>query len=63
MQMHKAWQLRQKWGNKPCDHPSWAREYYLGTNTGDKVCTQCGRDVDFDSNGRPIPSRDEATAG
>lgn len=22
--------------------PSWTGEYYLGSNTGDKVCTTCG---------------------
>jgi hypothetical protein len=54
--MSKAAALRQSWGNKPCNHPDWDREYYLGTNTGDKICTSCGREVDFDTTGKPIPS-------
>jgi hypothetical protein len=43
LQMNKAAALRKAWGDKPCDHPSFAKEYHLGTATGDKVCTQCGR--------------------
>jgi len=42
MQMKKAAELRGKWGNKPCDHPSLDKEYELGTATGDYVCTKCG---------------------
>lgn len=34
--------LRRAWGGKPCSHPSLAKEYYLGTDTGDFVCVQCG---------------------
>jgi hypothetical protein len=43
IQVQEAEQLREKWGDKPCDHPKFAREYYLGANTGDYVCTTCGR--------------------
>lgn len=43
MQMMEALKLRERWGNKPCDHPSLDKEYDLGTTTGDYVCTQCGR--------------------
>ena len=42
MQMEKAAELRRKWGDKPCEHPSLSKEYFLGTGTGDYVCTQCG---------------------
>ncbi len=42
MQMEKAKQLREEWGGKPCDHPDLEKEYYLGAQTEDFVCTQCG---------------------
>ena len=52
MYIDEAEKLRQEWGNKPCDHPHFEREYYHGdyiTNhedkkTNDWICTQCGRD-------------------
>ena len=42
MQAEKAAELRTIWGKKPCDHPALDKEYYLGSATGDYVCTQCG---------------------
>ncbi len=42
MQIKKAQQLRDDWGDKPCEHPDFDREYYLGAHTGDYVCVQCG---------------------
>ena len=42
MQTEKATELQRKWGGKPCDHPSFDNEYYLGGSTGDYVCTTCG---------------------
>ncbi|GAB4073247.1 hypothetical protein GCM10028778_08060 [Barrientosiimonas marina] len=43
MQMEKAEEIRKEWGNKPCEHPTITKEYYLGAQTGDYVCTQCGQ--------------------
>ncbi|MDT3417203.1 hypothetical protein QO009_003098 [Brevibacillus aydinogluensis] len=43
MQMEDAARLREKWGDKPCDHPYLDKEYYLGGQTGDYVCIQCGK--------------------
>ena len=43
MQMDKAIELRKAWGNKPCSHPNFDKEYHLGSDTGDYVCTSCGR--------------------
>lgn len=43
MQFDEAKELREKWGNNPCDHPHIDKEYILGSGTGDYVCTQCGR--------------------
>ncbi len=42
MQMETAKQIRHEWGDKLCDHPHFEKEYYLGSQTGDYVCTQCG---------------------
>jgi hypothetical protein len=42
MQSKRAEALRREWGDKPCEHPDFDREYYLGTETGDYVCTRCG---------------------
>ena len=42
MQSRKAAELRQAWGNKRCNHPDFDKEYYLGAQTGDYVCVQCG---------------------
>ncbi|MBI5075670.1 MAG: hypothetical protein HZB62_10980 [Nitrospirae bacterium] len=43
MQMDKAQKIRKAWGNKPCPHPTFDKEYCLGSDTGDYICIQCGR--------------------
>ncbi len=43
MTLEEAKALRESWGDKPCDHPSFADEYMFGSKTGDFVCEQCGR--------------------
>lgn len=43
MQSRKADEIRKEWGDKECDHPEFDKEYYLGAQTGDYICTQCGR--------------------
>lgn len=42
MQSKKAARLRRDWGDKPCDHLDFDKEYDLGAQTGDYVCVQCG---------------------
>jgi len=43
--MNQAERLREKWGDKPCDHPEIKRaQYDLGGTTGDYVCLQCGKE-------------------
>ena len=45
MQLAKVALLRKAWkakGNPHCDHPSVDKEYDLGADTGDEVCTICG---------------------
>lgn len=52
MTIDEAEKLRKEWGNKPCEHPNFEKEYYpatkesgnVQTKTGDWVCTQCGED-------------------
>jgi|GEM_PF-2254951 len=46
MQLDKAKALRAGWKGTSCDHPEIVKEYYLGTSTGDKVCTTCGEVID-----------------
>ena len=46
MQMSEAETLRKRWarkGNPPCEHPKLDKEYIEGWDTGDKVCTICGK--------------------
>lgn len=50
IQMDDAEKLRKNWGDKPCDHPRTAKEYHLGSQTGDRICTTCGRVVEPDGN-------------
>ena len=54
--MDKAEYLRSIWGDKPCDHPTLDKEYYLGAQTGDYVCETCGACFNLeqlDENKRP----------
>jgi len=43
MQAKKAEAIAKAWAGKPCAHPEFDKEYYLSMQTGDYVCTQCGR--------------------
>jgi transcription elongation factor Elf1 len=47
VQRKKAIELQQKWGDQPCNHPSFSREYDLGARTGNYCCTQCGASFTF----------------
>jgi hypothetical protein len=49
----QAAQLMEAWGDKPCDHPNADR---LGAHSGLEVCTQCGRVITRDKQGKPIPN-------
>jgi len=51
MDIKKGQRLREEWGDKPCDHPSFEKETqgapisglgYVESKTGDYICTQCG---------------------
>lgn len=45
MQAKRAAQLRKAWGDKPCEHPSFDKLYYLGAQDFDMVCEQCGEEI------------------
>lgn len=48
MQASDAMRLQREWeakGSPPCDHPRVVEEFYLGSRTGDRVCTTCGDDI------------------
>ena len=47
MQRKCADALKLEWGDKPCDHPAFAKEYDLGERTGRFICTQCGSTFSF----------------
>jgi hypothetical protein len=47
LQRKKAVELQRSWGDQPCDHPAFSREYDLGERTGNYCCTRCGASVTF----------------
>ena len=42
MQISVAERLRKNYGDRPCEHKSFEKEYYLGADTGDFICRTCG---------------------
>ena len=57
MQRKKAIELQQRWGDKPCPHPSFSREYDLGERTGNYCCTQCGASFTFREKAEIVAAR------
>jgi hypothetical protein len=47
MNFKESMLLRNRWGDKTCDHPHLVRESERGFSTGDYICTQCRRIVDW----------------
>ena len=47
MKQKRADELRDAWGDAPCEHPQLAKVYDLGERTGNFACTQCGRVFTF----------------
>lgn len=43
MEYNDAQKVRDAWGNKPCNHPHFEKEYYVGACLINWVCTQCGK--------------------
>ena len=50
MDIKKGKELRESWGDRPCNHPSFSKETYgqvlssgyVEQKTGDYLCTVCG---------------------
>jgi transcription initiation factor TFIIIB Brf1 subunit/transcription initiation factor TFIIB len=57
MQKKQAMKLQEAWGAKPCDHPTFAKEYDLGERTGNYVCAQCGAVLTFRERAEAIAAR------
>jgi hypothetical protein len=53
----RAMELQQAWGDKPCEHPAFAKEYDQGVRTGNFICTQCGAILTFREKGALMASR------
>jgi hypothetical protein len=47
MKQKRAQELREAWGDAPCDHPRLAKLYDLGVHTGSFACVQCGQVFSF----------------
>lgn len=58
MQRKKAIELQKAWGDQPCVHPAWSREYDMGERTGNYCCTRCGRTVTFREKAEITAARD-----
>jgi hypothetical protein len=55
MQMKEAYRRQREWGERACTHPGVEREFYLGSHTGDYVCSVCGRAVEPDEMETRLP--------
>jgi peptide methionine sulfoxide reductase MsrB len=60
LQKKRASALKQEWGDKPCTHPAFAKEYDLGERTGNYVCTQCGATFTFREKTEHVAARSGA---
>ena len=58
LQRKKAVELQQAWGNQPCNHPEFSREYDLGQRTGNYCCIQCGASFTFREKAEIMASRE-----
>lgn len=45
MQYEKGKELRDSGKEKTCDSHDYEKEYYLGADTGDYICTKCGHTI------------------
>ena len=59
MQAKQAAQLRIEWGNALCEHPEFDKEYDLGADTGDFICTQCGKEFSRNQRDEIIKKREQ----
>lgn len=47
MKVKRAQELRDTWGEAPCEHPQLAKVYDLGAHTGCFACVKCGTTFTF----------------
>ncbi|MFI5256645.1 MAG: hypothetical protein ACHQRK_05225 [Gemmatimonadales bacterium] len=62
MKRKRAEELRERWGDAPCEHPQLAKLYDLGAATGVFVCVQCGRELSFREKAELAAARREGGA-
>lgn len=46
MDSKEAREIRENWvamGKQPCNHPRKEKELVFGSDTGDRICIQCGK--------------------
>ena len=58
MKVKRAQELRDAWGDKPCEHPQLAKLYDLGERTGNFACAQCGKVFSFKEKAELLASRE-----
>jgi hypothetical protein len=44
MEYNAVQNVKETWGNKPCNHPTLEKEFYVGAFLINWVCTQCGKE-------------------
>ena len=57
MKRKRALELQKEWGDQPCEHPSFSKEYDQGVRTGNYACTRCGAILGFREKGQLMASR------
>ncbi len=63
MKEKQAQTLRAAWGDRPCGHPAFAREYdQAGKRTGNYFCTQCGAPISYRERAELLAGRSERAA-
>jgi hypothetical protein len=63
MKRKRALELQAEWGDEPCSHPAFAKEYDQGVRTGNFVCTRCGAILGFREKGQIMAERRAAEPG
>lgn len=57
MKRKRALELQAAWGDGPCSHPDFAKEYDNGVKTGNFACMQCGAVLGFREKGQLMAER------
>lgn len=62
MKTKRAEELREAWGDAPCEHPQLAKVYDLGAHTGGYACVKCGRAFTFREKAELVANRRTQTS-